>query len=388
MSTQGSIKRDNSGSWCFVVDVVVVDGKRKQMFRRGFATKKGAQDELTRLLGEMKKGTFVRSTKKTVKDYFTAWLDGLPASGRRPSTIEGYRHQIEHNVIPTLGSIELHALDALALDALYSRLLGRGLSMSSVRKVHTIVGKALSDAERKGVVARNVARLATPPASAASKAPEMKFWTPPQLRTFLAGIVDHHHYPLLRLAALGGLRRAELCGLRWSDVDLDAGTVSVRQSIVVVKGKPVVGDVKTKRSRRVVDLDGPTVSALKAWRKTQLEQRMLMGAGWANTGLMFTMPTGDGWHPDTVSQAFERLVTPARKMTPEDVEQRPPRIRFHDLRHTHASHLLAAGVNIKVVSERLGHASVAFTLDTYAHVMPGQQAGAAAAVSALVDVVG
>ena len=112
---------------------------------------------------------------------------------------------------------------------------------------------------------------------------------------------------------------------------------------------------------------------------------MLMGADWVETGFVFSTPSGHGLNPETVSQAFERLVAPRRKSTEEEIESRPPRIRFHDLRHTHATHLLAAGVNIKVVSERLGHASVAFTLDTYAHVMPGQQAVAAAAVSALVD---
>ena len=98
-----------------------------------------------------------------------------------------------------------------------------------------------------------------------------------------------------------------------------------------------------------------------------------MGAGWSETGLVFTMPTGEGWHPDTVSQAFDRLVTPTRKPSKAELDARPPRIRFHDLRHSHATHLLAAGVNVKIVSDRLGHASVAFTLDVYSHVMPGQQ---------------
>ncbi len=112
---------------------------------------------------------------------------------------------------------------------------------------------------------------------------------------------------------------------------------------------------------------------------------MLLGSEWKATGFVFTMPTGEAWHPDSISQAFERLVSPASKARAEASLKMRPRIRFHDLRHTHASHLLAAGVNVKVVSERLGHASVAFTLDTYAHVMPGQQAEAAAAVSALLE---
>lgn len=149
--------------------------------------------------------------------------------------------------------------------------------------------------------------------------------------------------------------------------------------------RPITGDVKTKRSRRVVDIDAGTVATLKSWARTQKEFALLHGAGWSGSGLVFTMPGGEAWHPDSISQAFDRLVSPASKARAEASLKIRPRIRFHDLRHTHASHLLAAGVNVKVVSERLGHASVAFTLDTYAHVMPGQQKEAAAAVSALLE---
>ena len=369
-----------------MVDTNGADGKRKQLRRRGFQTKAKAQTELTKVLGDMQRGSFVKPSRTKVADYLNEWIAGLPASGRRPSTIASYAANVRVNVLPTLGGVELQSLTALQLDALYSSLLARGLSMRSVRYVHTIIGKALADAERKGIVARNVARLATPPAASATRAPDMQFWTPAQLRAFLSGIEGHHHYPILRLAAMTGMRRGELCGLRWGDVDLDAGTISVQKSTVAIAGKVVAGDVKTKRSRRVLDIDAATTAALRRWRTTQLEQRMLMGAGWSDTGLVFTDPTGAGWKPDTVSQAFDRLVTPAKKATRAEIEARPPRIRFHDLRHTHATHLLAAGVNIKVASERLGHASVAFTLDVYAHVMPGQQADAAAAVAALVDV--
>lgn len=214
----------------------------------------------------------------------------------------------------------------------------------------------------------------------------MKFWTPAELRAFLVCIESSDHYPLLRVASMTGLRRGELCGLRWVDVDLEAGTISVVKSVTCVRGAMLTGDVKTKRSHRVIDLDTTTLAVVKAWRKQQTEHRLLMGPGWIDSGLVFTMATGAGWNPPTVSQAFERLVRPEWKNpTREQLEGLLPRIRFHDLRHTHATRLLAVGVNVKVVSERLGHASVAFTLDTYAHVMPGQQASAAAAVSALVD---
>ena len=344
-----------------------------------------AENALIIVRSEVMNGTFVTPSRTTVADYLNAWLAALPASGRRPTTVAGYRALMNHDVIPAIGGIDLQALNALHLDRMYADLLDRGLAMSTVRKVHVVLGKSLSDAERKGFVNRNVARLATPPAMSASRPPEMKFWTPQQLHGLLTSITDHAHYPLIRLAAMTGLRRGELAGLRWSDIDLAAGTLSVRQATTVVDGHPVTGDVKTKRSRRVVDIDAGTLAVLRAWAKRQKQYQLLLGPEWIAIGLVFTMPTGEACHPDSISQAFERLVTPYSKSRAAELLLIRPRIRFHDLRHTHASHLLAAGVNVKVVSDRLGHASVAFTLDTYAHVMPGQQAEAAAAVHALLE---
>ena len=172
-----------------------------------------------------------------------------------------------------------------------------------------------------------------------------------------------------------GLRRGELCGLRWADIDFDGSRLTVRRTITTIHHQPHIGDVKSARSKRAIDIDPATLAMLKAHRKAQLEERMLMGAGYDDEGVVFAMPDGRPWNPDTISQAFVRLVAASGL----------PRVRLHDLRHTHASHLLAAGVNAKVVSERLGHASVSFTLDVYGHVMPGQQANAAAAAAALVD---
>jgi len=200
-------------------------------------------------------------------------------------------------------------------------------------------------------------------------------WTAEQLRTFLEVVDDHHHGALFRVAAMTGLRRAELCGLRWVDVELDQAELVVRQSITTVNHVPTVSTPKTSRSRRKVNLDPGTVARLRRHRTEQLEQRMLMGGGWTDGGLVFAMPDGSPWNPDVITRRFTLLIEKAGL----------PRIRLHDLRHTHASHLLAAGTNIKVVSERLGHSSVSFTLDVYAHVMPGQQADAAAAVAAMVD---
>jgi integrase len=171
-----------------------------------------------------------------------------------------------------------------------------------------------------------------------------------------------------------GMRRGELAGLRWGDVDFDSATVTVRQTVTLAAGEIVFGEPKTARGRRTIDIDAETVTALREHRKCQLEHRMLLGAGWANHDLVFCSPVGQPWKPDSISQAFDRQVTASGL----------PRVKLHALRHGHATHLLAAGVNPRIVSERLGHASVGFTLDVYAHALPGQQADAAAAVAALV----
>jgi len=375
MSRAGSVKRDASGAWCFVVDVPTGDGSRKQLRRRGFATKRAAQEALTDVLASAQRGTYVASSRVTVAGYFGTWLDSLPAAGRRPSTVASYRQKVESHLLPALGAVELQGLTATHLDGLYSDLLCSGLSARSVRFLHAIVSKALSDAERKGAVQRNVARLADPPSHTAARAPEQSVWSPSELATFLRLTADHHHGAMFRIVGMTGLRRGELCGLAWSNVDLDNATLSIRQTITSVGHRPVLGSVKTNRSRRVLDIDAATVAVLRRHRTAQLEQRMLMGAGYVDRDLVFCRPDGAPWQPESVSQAFDRAVARA------DL----PRIRLHDLRHSHASHLLAAGVNVKIVSERLGHGSVSFTLDVYAHVMPGQQAGAVAAVAALVD---
>jgi integrase len=368
--------------WYFVVDIAPPGSPRRQVRRRGFATRDDAQAALDELLGNVRDGSYVEPSKTTFGAYLRAWLAGLAAAGNRPTTIDGYRRKLDGYVLADeIAEVPLQALAALDLDKLYGKLVtsgrrdGTALSLRTVRHVHTIIGKALADAERQDLIARNPARRASPPSSTAAQAPEATTWTPEQLRTFLTETADGYYGALYRLAAMTGMRRGELCGLRWADVDLDGGSLVVRRTITKVRGEIVEGDVKTVRSRRRLDLDPETIAVLRAHRRRQLEERLLIGAGYRDRDLVFAVPEGDPVNPDAVGQSFVRAVA----------RSKVPRIRFHDLRHTHATHLLIAGVNVKVVSERLGHAKVGFTLDVYAHVIPGQQAAAARAVARLVD---
>jgi integrase len=324
----------------------------------------------------------------TCAEYFTTWLAGLPATGLRASTVDGYRRNLDY-VTDRLGDRRLEQLGALDLDALYSELLasgrrqrkGYGLSPRSVRYVHVTVHKALKDAQRKGILARNVAGMASPPSAKSTRPAEMAWWTPAELRAFLAFTADEAVGPLFRVAAMTGMRRGEVCGLRWSDVDLERSRLEIRHQLLVVRGQPDGGLVfaertKTDHGRRRVDLDPGTVATLKAQRACQASERLLVGAGWRDEhDLVFTLPDGSSLDPESVAKVFNRRV--ARSGL--------PRIRFHDLRHTHVAHLIAAGEQPLLIAKRLGHASAAFTQDRYGHLFEDAGSQAASAVAAMVD---
>lgn len=365
-----------SGSASWVAHATWQEGGKRRQAKRSFDTKKRAQAALTELLAAHQTGTFVAPNRLTLGEFVEPWLAGLANQGRKPTTLRGYRGSIERHVLPSLGSVPLQDLRPTDLDALYASLLKSGLSMTSVHHVHAVVSKMLHDAERKGLVNRNVARLAKAPSltTARSRGPEMTVWTPAELSTFLVSIDGNRNEALFRLMAMSGMRRGEVVGLRWSDVQLDRHRLTVSQAATVVDGEESLDVPKTRRSRRVIDLDGDTVLLLQRHRSRQRELFLRLGVTASASDRVFTNEIGDPIRPDSVGQAFGRLVKAAGV----------PAIRLHDLRHTHASHLLMAGINVKVVSERLGHASVSFTVDTYAHVMPGQQAEAAAAAAALV----
>ena len=376
MAAGGSIRKDpERGTWSFTIDVPGVSGNRRQIKRRGFPTKKAANAAMVEVLGEVRQGVFVAPSRLTTGAYLRSWLDQLPSTGRRPTTVAGYRGLVERHALPVIGAVRLGELGPLHIDAIYRAMHAAGLSARTIRFLHAVLGRAFADAERKGLIARNPVRGSTPPSAASARAPEQTVWTPDELRRFLTATADHHHGTLFRLAALTGLRRGEVLGLARDALDLDVGRLVVRQALVEVKGELVTSEPKTARSRRTVDLDAGTVAALRAHRAEQHRIRLLAGPGWAACGLVFVSPDGTPYKAESISQAFERAVRRT------DL----PRIRFHDLRHTHATHLLASGANARLVSERLGHSSVAFTLDTDGHVLPGQQASAVAAVAALVE---
>lgn len=350
-------------------------GKRIRRWYAAGETRRSAERLLTEIVKRVHDGDYRAPDRITLGDYLVErWLPTKRAQLRR-STFDSYTRNVENHVVPRIGSMLLQKLTPEDLDEFYAQLLvdGKlngdrgGLSVKTVRYIHGILRKALADAHRKGSVMRNVADLADPPKLSSVPKRQMKVWTAEQLREFLAGIEDHRLYPAFFLASSTGMRRGEVLGIRWDDIDLDGMRLSVNQAVLNVAYEIEISDVKTQTSRRTVDLDPRTVVVLKAWHKTQLEERVALGLRPKDASLVFADPDGSPLHPDPFRLMFTVLV-----------EKAPvPRIRFHDLRHTHATILLKAGVPAKVVSERLGHSNVAFTMSVYQHILPGMQADAA-----------
>lgn len=311
-------------------------------------------------------------------DWLDEWLERCASRGLRASTVASYRTMVRLHAIDELGDVPIARLRPTDLNRLYARLLRNGrrdsggaLSHRTVRYLHTILNRSLADAVRVGHISTNPAQAADPPSAKAAKPRVFPVWTPEELARFLKSAKDDPHYVAFRLLSATGLRRGELLGLRWSDVDCDSRELRVVQAVVEVDHEARISPPKTERSRRVVALDASTAEIL-ARHRAEAEARE---SNHDDQALIFATPTGAPIHPALFSYYFQRRVRLSGVR----------RIRLHDLRHTHATHALQLGVHPKIVSERLGHSTITITLDTYSHVLPSMQREAAEAVAALVD---
>jgi len=372
---RGSIrKRGRTYTWyLFVADPAT--GKPRQRSKGGYRTKRECQAALNDALSTVRTGTFVEASRRTTGSFLRdEWLPAMRLNVR-PTTWATYQGLLEAYVIPTLGGVELQQLSPghLAQELLASGRRHRpgGLAAKTVRNVHVLIHRALRDAVRWGYTVRNVADAADPPKV---KAAELQVWTPGQLRAFLLHVRRDRHYAAWLLAATTGMRRGELLGLRWIDVDLEAGRVAVRQPRVVVDYAVHTSEPKTARSRRSIALDPATAAALREHQARQAAEKALVGLAYEDSGLVFTHPDGSPIHPRLFSDWFKQHARRAGL----------PKIRLHDVRHSYATAALAAGIAAKVVSERLGHATIAITMDTYSHVLPGLDERAAATVAQLI----
>jgi integrase len=374
-----SISRNRKNNrWYVLIDVPGgPDGKRRRRGVGGFKTKRDAKAAEAEALRRIRDGVFVEPSRLTLGAYLTRmWLPSM-VSQVRATTLGGYRHNVRAYIVPRLGHVPLQRLTTARVGALYGELVdsgghdGRPLSPKTVRYVHTTLRRALRDAVADGLVARNVAAQARAPRA---RRVELHTWTAVQVGTFLASVREDRLYPAWLLLATLGIRRGELLGLRWMDVDLTTGRIAIRHTLVMVDGKPAMAEPKTAKGRRSLTLEPVVLDALRAHRTRQAAERLAWGADYTDSGLVITTEDGRPMHPETLSGLFVRQAKQAGL----------PQIRLHDLRHSVASILLARGVHPKVVSELLGHATIALTLDTYSHVIPSLQQEAADVVAAAV----
>lgn len=340
-----------------------------------FSTKRAAQQALAEWTVALDHGTLADTSKQTVGEYLQHWLGGLGDSVR-PVTARRYRDLVHQHVIPYIGRAHLAKLTPPIIREWQAERLKAGLSPTTVGILHAILHRALKDAETDNLVNRNVARLVRPPRRAR---PETTTWTLEQTQRFLAASDRDDYAALWCLAIATGMRRGELLGLRWADVDLDRATIRIQRTVSRgANGGFEVGTPKTASGRRAIALPPSAVNALHRHRAAARALALALGVPWDADGYAFAAvgtdaPGSRPLHPNSLASRFARLIARA------DV----PRIRFHDLRHTNATLSLADGTHPKVVQERLGHANIAMTLDRYSHVTMDLQRDAANRFDAL-----
>lgn len=330
-------------------------------------TLQDAERERAVLVGEIASGDYLDPDRATVAEFSEYWL-GVIAGTVRPSTLESYRGKLR-TASRWIGGRRLGDVDGRMLTAMYGRML-EDLSAQSVVHVHRAVSRMFTDAVKWGVVKVNPAGGASPPRVTRRR---LSTWTSGQVREFLEVVADDELVGLWRLAVSTGMRRGEICGLRWPAVSLERGMLDVTDTLVMVAGHPEPSEPKTAAGRRRVALDPQTVQVLVEHRDRQDRYRAVMAEAYDPGGWVFAWQDGRPLSPDWVGKRYRQLVRASGL----------PYIRFHDLRHTWATLALEAGVPAKVVADRLGHAGIAITLDTYTHHVESLDRDAAARVAGL-----
>ncbi len=331
-------------------------------------TREEVRQKLTKAMANRDKGLVFDAGSLTVGEYLDRWLKDGEGTVRQ-STYEVYGHMIRPHIVPGLGRIKLKALTPAHVRGFYREKLDSELSPATVHKMHVVLHKALDQAVSDGLIPRNAAKGVKMPQT---KKKEIQPLTPDQACGFLEAARGDRLEALYVLAVATGLRQGELLALKWEDVELEEAVLRVRRTLTRTGGKFALGPPKTNKSRRSVGLTERAMNALRAHLSRQLEEMERMGSLYQSGGLVFSNEHGGIINPSNLrNRSFARLLKRAGL---------PPDTRFHDLRHTCATLLLSRNVNPKIVSEMLGHSSIAITLDTYSHVLPTMQQSAVRAL--------
>ncbi|WP_422447874.1 tyrosine-type recombinase/integrase [Thermoanaerobacterium sp. DL9XJH110] len=363
---RGHITKKNN-KWYFVVDIGKIDGKRKQKWSKGYDKKKLAEEALAEFIQQFNAGEYIDNKGITVAEYLNKWFHDYVEIKLAPRTQIRYLEIINNYFIPEFGRIKLSDLKPYHLQSHYSKVIEK-LSASTVLYHHRVIHKALKQAVKWQFISHNPADNVEPPSANKS---DFTVLSAEHIDKLIQYLKEQNHilYIPVLLAVMTGMRRGEICGLQWPDIDFNTGTLQIKRQLQRINGELVLRETKTAGSRRPISLDDITISLLKEYRQEQKKNRVLFGPEYhvENFGFVCTWPDGKLLDPDYISHVFPRLLK----------ELNLPPVRFHDLRHTSATMLLEAGVNPKVVSERLGHTDIRITLNTYSHVLPNMQKEAA-----------
>ena len=364
---EGTIMKRADGRWHG--RLIVTDGKRKHIYGK---TRQEVARRMVEIQHEIDSGLPILDERQTVGQFLEIWIE-VAKSQIRGSSWRRYGDYVRVHLVPGLGRIPLAKLTAQHIQLFYARKLNGGLSPTTVHHLHGLLHRALKDAVRMGLIQRNVTEMLRSPRRTTK---EMMPLTQEQAAHFLDVVQGNRFEALYVLALTTGMREGELLGLRWQDVDLENATCSVRMNVQEPERGFVLAETKTAYSRRSITLSRLGVAALRRHKMRQEEERAALGAAWRTSlDLIFPNTLGGLMIPDNlVKRSFKPLIVKAGFY---------PEMRFHDLRHTAATLLLSRGVNVKVVSEMLGHADISITLRIYAHVIPNMQQVAADVVDSM-----
>lgn len=374
---KGHIRERSPGRWAIVLDVPDPQtGQRRRKWHSFQGNKRAAQVECARLIAELDGGQYIEPAKTTVREYFERWLKHEKANVS-PKTHSRYEELLMKNVAPVLGSVTLNKLTASKIDAAWSQLLesGRrngkgGLSPRTVHHCRRVMLTAMEQAVKWDLLKKNPVSITRPPKVERAK---MEAYGAAQTGEMLFALKDTRmHIPAL-LAALCGLRRGEILALRWHHIDLVSAVMAVRESAEQV-GTEVRYKTPKSGKARTVALSSSVIEELRRHRVAQAEEQLKLGIRPDADAFVVAQIDGKPIKPNSLTHEWTRQIAKTAL----------PQIRFHDLRHSHATQLLAAGVHPKIASERLGHSTIGITLDLYSHVMPGMQANAAEQVDAAI----
>lgn len=339
------------------------NGKRKQKKKMGFKTKKEANAFLVEAQNDINKGTYIEPSKLTFKDFIEDWFHNIKKKSLRRAA-ENYQIYLEKYILVFFeDNVPLGRLNGTNIQKFINVMHDKGYSPSTIKRAYNIISSSLDYAVNHNLILKNVAKTATLPKADKQ---EMQVWNEEEVTHFLKVAKEDPNYILFSLALQTGMRQGEILGLRWKDIDIENKTLTIKQ-VLSHDGKELLSGAKTNAGNRAISLSDSIISDLKKHRSKILQEKLVQGKYYIDNDLVNCTSLGTPLNPSNVRRTFNRLIKKA------DISQ----IRFHDLRHTHATLLLSKGVHVKVISERLGHSNIKITLETYSHVLPTMQQEAA-----------